>query len=190
MIRQIKAIPTDYAGVTFRSKNEANFARWCDSWALDWDYEPEGLRFDGVAYLPDFYLPKGKIIVEIKPPIFSDELWKLDALREALMDCRECFKKDTGESVGVICSGELRGGVKLWCGSMVRDGFQLKKQWDVMGWDESDINWGLCRECQQPVFTSNSRWHCIWCGDYDLEGMPAYFWGYNATEPIFPYGKG
>lgn len=50
----IKAIETTYAGCRFRSRLEARWAVFFDHVGLKWRYEPEGLEFDGVRYLPDF----------------------------------------------------------------------------------------------------------------------------------------
>ena len=64
MTYTIKAIPTTYAGVNFRSRLEARWAAFFDLCGWKWDYEP--LDLDGWA--PDFLL-KGKIkaLVEVKP---------------------------------------------------------------------------------------------------------------------------
>lgn len=66
----MKSIETEFNGVIFRSRTEARWAAFM--WALDvqYNYEPEGydLGEDGF-YLPDFYLPKIKAFLEIKPII-------------------------------------------------------------------------------------------------------------------------
>ncbi len=61
----IAAIPTDYAGVHFRSRLEAKWAAFFDLVGWRWDYEP--LDLDG--YVPDYMLslPAGKVAVEVKP---------------------------------------------------------------------------------------------------------------------------
>ncbi len=62
---QIKAIPTAYSGVNFRSRLEARWAAFFDLANWHWTYEP--IDFDGWA--PDFSLKcsKGPIYVEVKP---------------------------------------------------------------------------------------------------------------------------
>lgn len=69
MIYDIKAIPTTYAGVQFRSRLEARWAAFFDLCGWKWDYEP----FDLDGWAPDFML-KGKIksLVEVKPINFSE----------------------------------------------------------------------------------------------------------------------
>lgn len=63
----IKAIPTTYAGVNFRSRLEARWAAFFDLCGWKWDYEP----FDLDGWAPDFLL-KGKVkaLVEVKPVDF------------------------------------------------------------------------------------------------------------------------
>ena len=67
MAYAIKAIPTTYAGVNFRSRLEARWAAFFDLCGWKWDYEP----FDLDGWAPDFLL-KGKIkaLVEVKPVDF------------------------------------------------------------------------------------------------------------------------
>ena len=50
-----KAIPTEYKGITFKSKSEAFWAVFFDACDVEWQYEEQGYRV-GVPYLPDFHL--------------------------------------------------------------------------------------------------------------------------------------
>lgn len=61
----IKAIPTEYAGVKFRSRTEARWAAFFDLVGLKWDYEPLDLE----GWAPDFLLrtPLTNVLVEVKP---------------------------------------------------------------------------------------------------------------------------
>jgi hypothetical protein len=61
----IKAIPTTYAGVNFRSRLEARWAAFFDLCGWVWDYEP----FDLDGWAPDFRisLNVGSVLVEVKP---------------------------------------------------------------------------------------------------------------------------
>jgi hypothetical protein len=58
----MRAIPTFYAGVRFRSRLEARWAAFFDEIAIEWDYEP--IDLDG--YIPDFIVEK-TLLVEVKP---------------------------------------------------------------------------------------------------------------------------
>lgn len=68
------AIPTNYRGTKFRSRLEARWAEFLDSFGVEWEYEPQGYASGSVTYLPDFWLPKtwsrgkpGGVFLEIKP---------------------------------------------------------------------------------------------------------------------------
>lgn len=66
--RTIKALPSYWRGVVFRSRTEARWAAFFDAMGLLWLYEPEGFELDdGNWYLPDFWLPEMEMWVEIKP---------------------------------------------------------------------------------------------------------------------------
>jgi hypothetical protein len=60
----IKAIPTVYGGVKFRSRLEATWAAFFDRCGWSWDYEPVDLR----GWAPDFALWfDAPVYVEVKP---------------------------------------------------------------------------------------------------------------------------
>ena len=62
----IKAIPTIYRGVMFRSRLEARWAAFFDLCKWHWDYEP----FDCDGWIPDFLIRgKTNLLVEVKPAI-------------------------------------------------------------------------------------------------------------------------
>lgn len=65
------AIPTTYAGVRFRSRLEARFAAFLDSYQLSWNYEP----FELQEYIPDFVveLSFGPLLFECKPAVLPQE---------------------------------------------------------------------------------------------------------------------
>lgn len=63
----IEALPTWYAGVTFRSALEAGWAATLDSLDIVWEYEPETIALDsGGHYVPDFRLPALGTWLEVK----------------------------------------------------------------------------------------------------------------------------
>jgi hypothetical protein len=64
-----EAVPTAYAGITFRSHLEAKWATLLDSWGIAWQYEPETITLpSGTAYIPDFLLPDLGTWIEVKGP--------------------------------------------------------------------------------------------------------------------------
>jgi hypothetical protein len=79
----VKSIPTEYNGVLFRSRLEANWAAYLDFIGAQWVYEPEGYELaNGVRYLPDFYLPETNSWFECKGPLTS-------GTQKAALFCRE-----------------------------------------------------------------------------------------------------
>ena len=78
----IKAIETFYNGYHFRSRLEARYAVMFDALGLEWEYEPEGFDLGELGrYLPDFFLPKLNVWIEIKGGKATDiELNKCSAL--------------------------------------------------------------------------------------------------------------
>lgn len=63
----IEALPTWYAGVTFRSRLEADWAATLDTLNIAWEYEPERITLpSGTVYIPDFWLPKIGTWLEVK----------------------------------------------------------------------------------------------------------------------------
>lgn len=67
----IRSKITKYGGVVFRSKEEARWAVFFDSLGVKYEYEPFYSEVEtgciSVNYLPDFYLPKQEMFIEVKP---------------------------------------------------------------------------------------------------------------------------
>lgn len=64
----IPAIETRYKGFRFRSRTEARWAIFLDALDIEWEYEKEGYDLGEAGwYLPDFWLPKQRIWIEVKP---------------------------------------------------------------------------------------------------------------------------
>lgn len=78
---EIKAIETRYAGCRFRSRLEARWAVFFDTLGVRWEYEEEGYEIEGVStrYLPDFWLPKWHLWVEVKGVLDQPSFAKLVA---------------------------------------------------------------------------------------------------------------
>ena len=63
---QLRPIETTYNGYRFRSRQEARWAILLDAMGIQYRYETEGFLFGGLKYLPDFYLPRLDLWLEIK----------------------------------------------------------------------------------------------------------------------------
>lgn len=81
----IKALPTVYNGITFRSRLEARWAVFMDYLHITYFYEPEAFDLDGLHYLPDFYLPNQDAFYEIKNPIFGGESVDIRKVQKLVM---------------------------------------------------------------------------------------------------------
>ncbi|MCI5196279.1 MAG: hypothetical protein D3919_08625 [Candidatus Electrothrix sp. AW5] len=63
----IKALPTLYRGIKYRSRLEATWAYFFDRIGFKYHYEMEGFKINDLCYLPDFFLPEQDTWIEIKP---------------------------------------------------------------------------------------------------------------------------
>lgn len=66
-----RSIPTDYAGIHFRSLSEAQLAQWMDRVGWSWVYEPRAFPYKDATgkvrhYLPDFYVLSEDLYIEVK----------------------------------------------------------------------------------------------------------------------------
>lgn len=78
MTQRLKAIPTTYHGIEFRSKLEAKYAQAFDRLGIVWEYEGRGFRFDdGTCYCPDFYMPELDVFFEVKGVLDNTSINKL-----------------------------------------------------------------------------------------------------------------
>ncbi len=170
--KTIKAIPALYKSVMFRSKTESTFAKWCDTNKQEWQYEPEGLTDGQTSYLPDFYLPASRLIVEIKPAFFTSETHKLDML----------FSSKDFDDFGLVV---------IEMTPLLRVLKYSAPEYDIAGIDEatgeflhgrvwagqdasecaSDICCaGFCYKCGAFNICGNCfKWVCLACGHYDRD---------------------
>lgn len=77
----------DLNGIYFRSKAEANIARFFNFTKTEWQYEPREFFFDGirkgsVSYKPDFYLPGEDQWIEVKGWFDSKSITKLKRFKK------------------------------------------------------------------------------------------------------------
>jgi hypothetical protein len=189
--RTIKAIPTKYEGVVFRSRMEARFAKWCGSWGIKWLYEPEGYEFDGEHYLPDFYLPESDILVEVKPIVAKKEAFKI----KKLMNCLGA--NDWEEHIDGSDDLYYKNRKEAWVVQVDTRGCtfisgQIDYSWyDTLGEGEH-IGPVLCAKCKKPYLIGYAIWDCRHCGNYDGDHSFTYRedWGYFSEQNVnfAPYG--
>lgn len=167
-MRTIKAIPTNYKGIAMRSRLEARFAEWCDTNGQNWIYEPEGFS-DGVRhYLPDFYLPNSRLIVEVKPPINIGETdKKIDWLLQS-----EQFN-NYGLAVVSLEPNFFLLRYSEPVDSHELEGSSFQRDWNMSG----SVAAGFCRKCGSLHFYGYGSWRCNGCGYYDGDQTHDYSLG-------------
>jgi hypothetical protein len=131
----IPAIPTLYAGVLFRSRTEARWARFWDELGIKWDYEPQGFATTtGIPYLPDFavFPALGLLWAEIKGS------WQSDP--EGVAKWRRFADDRPQPSRAVLLAGvpSLEGHYLVVGGNEYQDN-PLKG-----GWDDDTQQWRPC----------------------------------------------
>lgn len=138
----IKPIETRYRGRLFRSRLEARWAVVFESLLLPWEYEKEGFHLPSKDYLPDFWLPRQKIWVEVKPFGFEESTTHLGELA-----------RESGNQVYLV-EGQI---------PIIKNGFPENEQGNFFGTmffthpDAQDSEHMLCR--------------CQFCGEYSVQWM-------------------
>ena len=93
MLRENAAIPTQYKGVTYRSRTEARWALFFDSLGVSFRYEQQTIHLtSGEYYLPDFLIDDFDAYFEVKPA--NDEI-----VTEECVKARQLAADRKGERV-------------------------------------------------------------------------------------------
>lgn len=141
--REPFGIPTWYAGVRFRSRLEATWARFFDALCWQWSYEPIELR----GYVPDFILGfADPLLVEVKPILCQADY-------DAHDDTREKIAKSGWQGESLLLGAIL--------------GLEGSSETPRIGWlDGGDGNWDDayafdCGQCTQASLVHvASSWTC------------------------------
>lgn len=96
----MKALPTNYKKIIFRSRTEARWAVFFDNLGIKWDYENQGFNLGNkLNYLPDFEitLPNGEqYYIEVKPENF-DKFEKIDYIKKL-----QLFSSEANRSIIIL----------------------------------------------------------------------------------------
>ena len=155
-----RGIPTEYAGLRFRSRLEAQWAHFFDNIGWPWQYEP--IDLDG--YIPDFVLPfpAGPLLVEVKGAFYVPEL-----VPHAEKIERSGWKH---EAIIVGSSPLMVAERDYWDFPLLG---WLGERYDYPEDDEGGLVWDhgrmfRCRECGElSVFHELMSFHCRVNGCYD-----------------------
>jgi len=138
----MKAIETSYKNIIFRSNLEASYAKTFDSLGIEWEYEIEGYQIDDIRYLPDFWLPQIKTVLEVKGPLVPGAE-KAEALAKSIKN------PDWWNQKILVLIGDEKGSIKL-------------------AEDRTDVALAQCAECDKYWFMPwSSSYVCRNCGKCD-----------------------
>jgi hypothetical protein len=146
MSRRRYGVPTQYAGIRFRSRHEATFAALFDELKWKWSYEPVELG----GYLPDFDLlfPRRPLLIEIKP------------LSEDMDEAKAKIRRSGWEGdAAILISGESK---------FIGEIYEADA-----GWDRAVLTY--CLACKAPTIVSEGgRWSCRSCNGSNRDLWWAY----------------
>jgi hypothetical protein len=150
----VKARPTTYGGVQFRSRLEARWAAFFDCMGWRWEYEP----FEGNNYIPDFVLlGNAPVAVEVKPATSVDEL-------------RQYAPKVTDELEGVwhhdialVGLAPLLGPCESFTDTSVigllLERYEPDEFTTASGWVDGGGVWMRCNHCGLTTFHHDHMWY-------------------------------
>lgn len=123
----IRPIETRYSGCRFRSRVEARWAVFFDAVEEPWEYEIQGFALPSGPYLPDFWLPRPQLWVEVKG---ADETGEERTLCEELSE-------GTGSPVVLLTGTPGTHGMDVYAGG---------DWWDACHWaiGKSTTKLNLC----------------------------------------------
>ncbi|KEA07498.1 hypothetical protein [Rhizobium rhizogenes] len=183
MIYSIKAIPTTYNHVQFRSRLEARWAAFFDLCGWTWDYEP----FDLDGWAPDFML-KGKVkaLIEVKPINFSGSeeasirqakahaAKAFRTARSVIREAREAQKPFSSYEILVLGNGPFRSDFALG-GNWSLGVMALE---ELTGGDYADLYFGHSQRLDYAARYGNYKYRIGGQG-----GGDGHLWGIHDSEP-------
>lgn len=153
-----RSIPTRYKGILFRSKLEADWARFFDACGIAWQYELEGRYFGRTFYLVDFWLPASRQFVEVKGVWQPDDYRKVEALL-AHVEPRPHTSADTPDVaiVAAMPEGQFFG----WVRNAEAPIGRVHELWKA----DREVVLLQCATCRGWWFAVESGgWNCQCCG--------------------------
>lgn len=158
------AIRTEYNGRMFRSKLEADYARAFDALQVSYNYEKSGRYFGDVFYLPDFWLPHSRQIVEVKGVFEPSDCRKIHAVLTEIEP--HAFAQHDVPIVACLPGGEFYGWARQE-GAAIRVGTDAA--WlDFLTKNAIAVDLLRCSACSQWWFAATDEsWRCRCCGAYD-----------------------
>jgi hypothetical protein len=123
----IKPIETQYDGIRFRSRLEARWAVFFNALSIPWNYEVEGFDLGKLGfYLPDFWLPRHRYLIEIKAEYPTDEQTKKASLAAEAMQANGGYVFYGQIPANYLASN---GNDSLFGANLVFDGWDNLQAW-------------------------------------------------------------
>lgn len=140
----IQAIETSYNGYRFRSRLEARWAVFFDAMSEPYAYEIEGIKGEGLHYLPDFWLSRYSSFVEVKGYLDINGGRKF-ALLVNQTQTTHYIVKDVGDLMYAI--GPDGPNAMKWVECPLCHGLAIVKYCDCQGCHEDVFRRLLCAAC-------------------------------------------
>jgi len=158
----LKPIPTEYKGTQYKSKLEANWAKWLVQHGIAYDYEVQGFNIEGTWYLPDFYLPELEIVIEVKGIL--ERIDKAFLLYKYIQEnCEHQFNKNIEEKNKWW---EIGNGIS--CSLFLLASSPPPALFDINAGSYDGYYLGKCKRCgKHYVSTILGSWACSFCGNND-----------------------
>lgn len=173
------SIPTEYEGVLYRSKLEADWRRAFDALGVAVEYERCGHYFGDVFYLPDFWLPASRQYVEVKGVFEPDDVRKIHALLKHVAP-RPNTHPDLCPDIAIVAC-EPEGVFRGW----VRSSVPVDDWYTFLTKSARRVELFACAVCRGWWFADPDwSWRCQCCGVYAGNGHIAATLG--SPLPAFP----
>jgi hypothetical protein len=142
-------IPTSYAGILFRSKTEARYAKFFDGLDVKWTWEPQPTVTNGQGYSPDFMIfpALGPVWVEVKG--YGEDPYSKDVMK---------FRRFAAERPGPISRCALFTGWPDERGNILVIGGDGSEDPVKGHWEDDTQEWRPC--------PSGHHFDLIWPGQF------------------------
>lgn len=154
----IHGIPTEYGGISFRSRVEAKWAAFFDELGWTWEYEPIDLE----GYIPDFILMfKEPMLVEVKA----------DMSLELLNRHTQKIDKTSWENNALIVGGAIYEDDRYPVLGLARQDYGPESGSEGHDYDWSAAKMFKCAQCGNfSFFHLDGWWRCPVCLHYEGDG--------------------
>lgn len=167
----MKVIETVFDGYKFRSRLEARWAVFFSVLREPYEYEPEGFELgDAGLYLPDFYIPRSDLWLEIKPATYGKDggvEWPTD------QEVRKAAAFSVEHRIYIVCGS---CDTPNWCEDRKYDAFPVGEH-GVCDEGYYAVRCPLCKLFGFEFQGRAARLPCECENDYKKYGKEGRSWG-------------